>query len=106
MRIIHHQRHSQLALPRDFAAFLNEIPNNFEFTLDFLQGALRFTRDGIPTAETFESELKSAQELGLIRASYEVFKGEGELVLYCEHIQTVKYKNVADFAGKTEQDQK
>ena len=30
------------------------------------------------------------------------FKGEGELVLYCEHLQTVKYKNPADFAGKTE----
>ncbi|PDQ19831.1 amine oxidase [Mesorhizobium sanjuanii] len=41
-------------------------------------------------------------ELGLIRASYEVFKGEGELVLYCEHLQTVKYRNPADFIGKTE----
>ena len=30
--------------------------------------------------------------MGLIRASYEVFKGEGELVLYCEHLQTVKYR--------------
>ncbi len=39
--------------------------------------------------------------LGLIRASYEVFKGEGELVLYCEHIQTVKYrdKHAARLAG-------
>jgi acyl dehydratase len=42
------------------------------------------------------------KEMGLIRASYEVFKGEGELVLYCEHLQTVKYRNPADFAGKTE----
>ena len=41
-------------------------------------------------------------KLGLIRASYEVFKGEGELVLYCEHLQTVKYRNPADFVGKTE----
>ena len=40
--------------------------------------------------------------MGLIRASYEVFKGEGELVLYCEHLQTVKYRNPADFVGKTE----
>jgi hypothetical protein len=40
--------------------------------------------------------------MGLIRASYEVFKGEGELVLYCEHLQTVKYRNPADFAGQTE----
>jgi acyl dehydratase len=33
------------------------------------------------------------KEMGLIKASYEVFKGEGELVLYCEHLQTVKYRD-------------
>ena len=38
--------------------------------------------------------------MGLIRASYEVFKGEGELVLYCEHLQTVEYRNPADFEGQ------
>lgn len=32
------------------------------------------------------------EEMGLYRASYEVFKNEGELVLYCEHLQTVKYR--------------
>jgi acyl dehydratase len=42
------------------------------------------------------------KDMGLIRASYEVFKGEGELVLYCEHLQTVKYRNAADFVGLTE----
>jgi hypothetical protein len=31
--------------------------------------------------------------MGLCRASYEIFKNEGELVLYCEHLQTVKYRN-------------
>jgi acyl dehydratase len=41
-------------------------------------------------------------DLGMIRASYEVFKGEGELVLYCEHLQTVKYQNPAEFAQGTE----
>ena len=29
---------------------------------------------------------------------------EGELALYCEHLQTVKYKNPADFAGRTEKE--
>jgi hypothetical protein len=29
--------------------------------------------------------------MGLYEASYEVFKNAGELVLYCEHLQTVKY---------------
>ena len=38
--------------------------------------------------------------MGLIRASYEVFKGEGELVLYCEHLQTVKYQQCGDFVGQ------
>jgi acyl dehydratase len=37
------------------------------------------------------------KDMGLIRASYEVFKGEGELVLYCEHLQTVKYRDAAAF---------
>lgn len=32
--------------------------------------------------------------MGLITVSYEVFKQTGELVLYCEHLQTVKYRNV------------
>lgn len=42
------------------------------------------------------------KDLGLVRASYEVFKGEGELVLYCEHLQTVKYRDPSAFEGKTE----
>ena len=66
MRILPDNSNSQLALPLDFAALLNEIPENFEFTLDFLQGALRFTREGIPAAQTFKRELKTAQKLGLI----------------------------------------
>ena len=37
------------------------------------------------------------KEMGLIRASYQVFKGEGELVMYCEHLQTVKYRDAAAF---------
>ncbi len=39
-------------------------------------------------------------DLGLIRASYEIFKGEGELVLYCEHLQTVRYKTPATATEK------
>ena len=40
------------------------------------------------------------KEMGLIRASYEVFKEEGELVLYCEHLQTVKYRDPEAFASE------
>ena len=41
--------------------------------------------------------------MGLIKASYQVFKGEGELVMYCEHLQTVKYRDAAAFADLVEQ---
>lgn len=32
-------------------------------------------------------------DLGLVRASYEMFEGEREMVLYCERLQTVKYRH-------------
>ena len=41
--------------------------------------------------------------MGLIRASYQVFKGEGELVMVCEHLQTVKYRNASAFAGEVQE---
>tara|TARA_B100001939_G_C16638792_1_gene486671 strand:- start:489 stop:647 length:159 start_codon:yes stop_codon:yes gene_type:complete len=41
-------------------------------------------------------------KMGLVRTSYEVFKGEGELVLYCEHLHSVKYKEPEKFADKAE----
>ena len=32
----------------------------------------------------------------VVRVSYEVFKVPGELVLYCEHLQTVRYRDPAN----------
>lgn len=52
-----------------------------------------FIGDTIYTIRTNLDKQPKYKELGLIRASYEVFKNEGELVLYCEHIQTVKYRD-------------
>ncbi len=52
-----------------------------------------FIGDTIYTIKTDLSKEPKYKDLGLYRASYEVFKNDGELVLYCEHIQTVKYKN-------------
>jgi hypothetical protein len=49
-------------------------------------------------AKTDLEKTPKYKELGLYRASYEVFTGDGELVLYCEHIQTVKYRDPAAFA--------
>ena len=61
-----------------------------------------FIGDTIYTIRTNLEKRPKYKELGLIRASYEVFKGEGELVLYCEHLQTVKYRNAAAFADQIE----
>ena len=61
-----------------------------------------FVGDTIYTIRTNLEKRPKYKELGLIRASYEVFKGEGELVLYCEHIQTVKYRDAQAFSGQTE----
>ena len=61
-----------------------------------------FIGDTIYTIRTNLDKQPKYPERGLIRASYEVFKGDGEIVLYCEHIQTVTYREPQDFAEATE----
>jgi acyl dehydratase len=58
-----------------------------------------FIGDTIYTIRTNMEKQPRTPEMGLIRASYEVFKGEGELALYCEHLQTVRYRDPSAFAG-------
>jgi hypothetical protein len=38
--------------------------------------------------------------MGKLRVSYSVYKAEGELVLYAEHLLTALYRNPADFADE------
>lgn len=52
-----------------------------------------FIGDTIYTIRTNISKEPKYETLGLIRSSYGVFKGEGDLILYCEHIQPVKYRD-------------
>jgi acyl dehydratase len=52
-----------------------------------------FIGDTIYTIRTNLEKKPKYPDMGLVRASYEVFKNEGELVLYCEHLQTVKYRD-------------
>jgi acyl dehydratase len=52
-----------------------------------------FIGDTIYTIRTNLEKKPKYAGMGLVRASYEVFKNEGELVLYCEHLQTVKYRD-------------
>jgi len=77
--------------------------NSFSYGYDRLRFIKPvFIGDTIYAIRTNLDKTPRYAEMGLIRASYEIFKGEGELVLYCEHLQTVKYKNPGDFVGKTE----
>ncbi len=46
--------------------------------------------------ENLTKELKSGEK-GKVRLSYSVYKGEGELVLYCEHIMSALYRHPDSF---------
>jgi len=90
-----------------FSAGLGLVATNCINAFSYGYDKLRFIKptfigDTIYTVRTHLEKRPKYKEMGLLRASYEVFKGEGELVLYCEHIQTVKYRNPADFADQIE----
>ena len=90
-----------------FSAGLGLVATNCINAFSYGYDKLRFIKptfigDTIYTIRTNLEKRPKYKELGLCRASYEVFKGEGELVLYCEHIQTVKYRSPEDFVGQTE----
>jgi acyl dehydratase len=68
---------------------------------------LRFIRpvfigDTIYTIRTNLEKRPKYKDMGLVKASYEVFKDEGELVLYCEHLQTVKYRDPSRWQDQVE----
>jgi acyl dehydratase len=90
-----------------FSAGLGLVATNCVNAFSYGYDRLRFIKpvfigDTIYTIRTNMEKWPKYRDLGMIRASYEVFKGEGELVLYCEHLQTVKYQNPAEFAHGTE----
>jgi len=61
-----------------------------------------FIGDTIYSIRTNLEKRPKYRDMGLIRASYEVFKNEGELVLYCEHLQTVKYRDPSQWQQQVE----
>ena len=68
--------------------------NAFSYGYDRLRFiAPVFIGDTIYTIKTDMEKGPKNDSMGLYRAAYEVFKDEGTLVLYCEHLQTVKYRN-------------
>jgi acyl dehydratase len=61
-----------------------------------------FIGDTIYSIRTNLEKWPKYPEMGMIRASYEVFKNQGELVLYCEHLQTVKYCDPAKWKDQVQ----
>jgi acyl dehydratase len=61
-----------------------------------------FIGDTIYTIKTELDKRPKGNDMGLCRAAYEVFKNEGELVLYCEHLQTVKYREPTSMQTNSE----
>ena len=60
--------------------------NSFSYGYDRLRFIKPvFIGDTIYTIRTNMEKKPKYEKMGLVRTSYEVFKGEGEIVLYCEH---------------------
>jgi acyl dehydratase len=89
-----------------FSAGLGLVATNCINAFSYGYDKLRFIKptfigDTIYTIRTNLEKRPKYKDLGLIKAAYEVFKGEGELVLYCEHLQTVKYRDPASYSTET-----
>lgn len=81
-----------------FSLGLGLMAHNNVNTFSYGYDRLRFIKpvfigDTIYTIRTQLEKRPKYKDMGLVRVSYEVFKVPGELVLYCEHLQTVKYRD-------------
>ena len=90
-----------------FAYGLGLMANNNIHTFSYGYDKLRFIKpvfigDTIYTIRTHLDKRPKYAEMGLVRVSYEIFKDDGELALYAEHLQTVKYRDPAQFADQVE----
>ena len=88
-----------------FSLGLGLMAHNNIHTFSYGYDKLRFIKpvfvgDTIYTIRTHLEKWPKYPELGMVKVSYEVFKVPGELVLYCEHLQTVKYRDPAKFKGQ------
>ena len=90
-----------------FSLGLGLMAHNCIHTFSYGYDKLRFIKpvfigDTIYTIRTNLEKWPKYPELGMVRVSYEVFKMPGELVLYCEHLQTVKYRNSSSYEPQAE----
>lgn len=90
-----------------FSYGLGLMAHNNVHTFSYGYDKLRFIKpvfigDTIYTIRTHLEKRPKYKDMGLVRVSYEVFKNQGELALYCEHLQTVQYRDPAAFADQVE----
>ena len=76
--------------------------NSFSYGYDRLRFIKPvFIGDTIYTIRENLSKVVHNDTMGKLRVSYSVYKGEGELVLYAEHLLTALYRDPAPFAGRS-----
>lgn len=93
-----------------FSAGIGLVATNWLQAFSYGYDRLRFIKpvfigDTIYTIRTNLEKQPKYEDRGLTRAKYEVFKGEGEIVLYCEHLQTVLYRDPATAKKDNQRDQ-
>jgi acyl dehydratase len=91
-----------------FSVGLGLMAHNNIHTFSYGYDKLRFIKpvfvgDTIYTIRTHLEKWPKYPDLGMVKVSYEVFKMPGELVLYCEHLQTVKYRDASQFQRQLQQ---
>lgn len=87
-----------------FSVGLGLVATNNIHSFSYGYDRLRFIKpvfigDTIYTVRTNLEKRPKYKEMGLLRVSYEVFKGEGELALYCEHLLTCHYRDPNTYPG-------
>jgi len=90
-----------------FSLGLGLMAHNNIHTFSYGYDKLRFIQpvfvgDTIYTVRTQLEKWPRYPEMGMVRVSYEIFKMPGELVLYCEHLQTVKYREPEKFKDQVQ----
>ena len=88
-----------------FSLGLGLMAHNCIHTFSYGYDKLRFIKpvfigDTIYTIRTNLEKTPKYPAMGMVRVSYEVFKHPGELVLYCEHLQTAKYRDPSQFQNQ------
>ena len=91
-----------------FSAGLGLVATNCVNAFSYGYDKLRFIKpvfigDTIYSIRAHLDKRPKYKEMGMIRASYQVYKGDGEIVMYCEHLQTVKYRDPSAFAHLIEE---